>query len=93
MPELLKDRFHYGALKDLSMRFKEVYPPFKADEFVRDVMDQTWEALELKARTRQITIQLGRYLPADYKQALGLIDKVVEGIAGGVSRLYPHVPA
>ena len=40
-------------------------------------MDETWDTLELKDRVYKITVNLGAYLPADYKTAIGIIDKVV----------------
>lgn len=46
-------------------------------------MDETWDALELKARMRRIAINLGKHLPADYEQALGIIDRVVAGYPAG----------
>ena len=52
-------------------------------DFLNGIMDETWEGLELKARMRQITLNLGRYLPDDYEQALGIIDKVTAGYPDG----------
>ena len=40
-------------------------------------MDETWNDLELKDRTYKIAVNLGTCLPADYKTAIGIIDKVV----------------
>lgn len=40
-------------------------------------MDETWDVLELKARMRRITINLGEYLPSDYEHALGILDKTI----------------
>ena len=40
-------------------------------------MNETWGSLELKARMRQITLNLGKFLPADYAEAIGIIDKVI----------------
>ncbi|MFT4105959.1 MAG: DNA alkylation repair protein [Lacrimispora sp.] len=83
MPELLKNRYHYGALHELALSIRAVYGSFQADDFVNDVMDKTWDELELKARMRKIAINLGRYLPADYERALGIIDEVVAGYPEG----------
>lgn len=46
-------------------------------------MNETWDSLELKARMRQITVNLGRYLPVKYEQAIGVIDQVVAGYPAG----------
>jgi 3-methyladenine DNA glycosylase AlkC len=40
-------------------------------------MDEAWADLELKDRVYKISVNLGKYLPADYKTAIGIIDKVV----------------
>lgn len=83
MPELLKDRYNYEALYGLALRIKDVYPLFQADDFVGGIMDETWDELGLKARMRQIAVNLGKYLPNDYEQALGIIDQVIAGYPAG----------
>lgn len=83
MPELLKNRYHYKSLHELALRIKAVYPSFQADDFVGGIMDETWEELELKARMRKIAINLGKYLPIDYEQALDALDKVIAGYPAG----------
>lgn len=84
MPELLKNRFTTESLHELAWRMKAVYPPFRADDFVSDILDETWDALGLKSRMRQITIHLGRHLPADYERALAIIDDVAAGYPEGI---------
>lgn len=84
MPELLKNRYYnYQSLHDLALRMKAAYHPFRVDDFINGVMDETWDALELKARMRRIVLNLGRHLPTDYERALGIIDKVAEGYPEG----------
>jgi len=84
MPVLMKDKYYnYDSLHDLASRIKAVFPSFQENDFVDHIMNETWDALELKARMRQITINLGKYLPSDYKQALGIIDQVVAGYPSG----------
>ena len=85
MPEPLKNRYNYESLHDLALRIAAVYPSFAVDSFIADIMDETWETLELKARMRQISINLGRYLPGDYVQALGILDRVAASYPPGVS--------
>ena len=77
MPELFKNRYNYESLHKLALSIRAVYPMFQVDTFVADIMDETWDALELKARMRQIAINLRKHLPTDYEQALGIIDKVI----------------
>jgi len=84
MPELMKNRYYnYTSLHELALRIRAVYHSFQVDDFVGGIIDETWESLELKARMRKITINLGKYLPADYEQALSVIDKVVAGFPPG----------
>ena len=84
MPVLMKDKYYnYDSLHNLASRIKAVFPSFQENDFVDHIMNETWDALELKARMRQITINLGKYLPADYKQALGIIDQVIAGYPSG----------
>ena len=82
MPEPLKNMFNKEYLQKLASDIKDAYPPFQADAFIASVMDETWESLELKARMRQITLNLGEYLPQDYAEAIGIIDKVVANFGG-----------
>ncbi len=83
MPELLKNKYSRQSLRELAMCIKVAYPPFQINDFVDDVMDETWHSLGLKARMRQIAIQLGRHLPSNYEQALGIIDRVVAAYPEG----------
>lgn len=84
MSGLMKEKYYnYNTIQDLAWRIKAVYPAFQADDFVSDVMNETWDGLELKARMRQITVNLGKYLPADYKQAIDIIDQVADGYPAG----------
>lgn len=78
MPELMKDRYYnYNTIHELAMCVNAVYPTFPANDFIADIMDETWNGLELKARMRRITISLGKYLPSDYEYALGILDKAI----------------
>ena len=83
MPELLKNKYNEETIRELARRIQAVYHPFQAEDFVRSVMDGTWESLELKARMRQIAVNLGNYLPAGYEQALGVLDQVAAGYPEG----------
>lgn len=83
MSELLKNRYNYESLHDLALRMRAVYQSFQVNEFMNDIMDEKWGELGLKARMRKISSNLGKYLPADYEQALGVIDQVVAGYPAG----------
>lgn len=80
----MKEKYYnYDTIYDLASRMKAVYPSFQSDEFVSNIMNETWDGLELKARMRQITVNLGKYLPADYKQAIDILNQVVAGYPVG----------
>lgn len=83
MPELLKNKYNEETIRELARRIQAVYHPFQEEDFVRSVMDETWESLELKARMRQIAVNLGNYLPSGYEQALGVLDQVAAGYPEG----------
>lgn len=84
MPQLLKDKYYHDrSIHDLALRVTNAYPPFQSDAFINDVMNEAWDALELKARMRHITLNLGKYLPTDYEQALSVIDHVLAGYPAG----------
>ena len=83
MPDALKDMYNRPYLENLAAEIHHVYPAFQAKEFVASVMDDSWQALELKGRMRQISLNLGKYLPQDYPAAIAVIDKVVADYGTG----------
>lgn len=78
MSDLMKDKYYnYNTIHELAMCISHIYPTFPAHDFIADVMDETWNMLELKARMRHITINLGKYLSPDYEHALGILDQAI----------------
>lgn len=77
MADAVKNRYNYESLRALALDIESVYSEFQADEFLHSTMDETWKDLELKDRVTQISVMLGKYLPADFKTAVSIIDKVV----------------
>jgi hypothetical protein len=77
MADLLKNMYNHESLLKLALDIQSVFNSFQVDEFLKSTMDETWADLELKARVRQISLNFGKYLPTDYRTALGIIDKVV----------------
>lgn len=85
MSELMKDRYYnHNTIHQLAKYIKVAYPAFMAEDFIAEVMDKTWDLLELKARMRRITTNLGKYLPPNYEQALGILDKTIANYSIGV---------
>ena len=89
MPDLLKNMYNHESLREIALIISSVYSSFQVDGFLKSVMDETWDHLELKARVRKITISLGKYLPADYKDALAILDDVVMRYASGFRFFCP----
>ena len=77
MAVLFKDRFNYGSLHKLALQIQTVYDEFPIEAFVKSTMDEMWDSLEFKQRVMQISVNLGKYLPEDYKTAIHIIDKVI----------------
>lgn len=77
MAVLFKDRYNYESLCKLALEIQTVYDGFPVEAFLKSTMDETWDRLEFKQRIVQISVNLGKYLPEDYKTAIGIIDKVI----------------
>lgn len=74
---LLKDiLFNRAKVEQIAGEIHRVHPSFKKSEFVRDVVAKFPE-LELKARISWITECLKKYLPSDYKHAVGILVKAL----------------
>jgi len=76
MPELIKNIYNHKSLRELALDIQSVYNPFQVDGFLNSTMDDKWDTLELKDRIYHISMNLGKYLPADYGEAISVIDKV-----------------
>ncbi len=79
----LKDMFNQETVKALADVIGQVHPEFSEVEFLTQVFDQNWDDLELKARTRHITIILGGLLPGDYSRALAILNNALPLLAEG----------
>ena len=77
MGNAIKDRYNYESLRKLALDIKSVYSDFQTDVFLQSTIDETWEARELKDRITRISENLGKYLPADFETAVGIIDQIV----------------
>ena len=79
----LKDMFNQETVKALADAVGQVHPEFSEVDFLTQVFDQNWDDLELKARTRHITIILGGLLPGDYSRALTILNNALPLLAEG----------
>ncbi|MDL2216006.1 DNA alkylation repair protein [Ruminococcaceae bacterium OttesenSCG-928-N02] len=79
MPEPIKNMYTPEVLQEMGLAVQGVYPAFNTPAFLRTVMDETWPALELKARWRKITLGFGAHLPGAYPQAVLILEKALVG--------------
>ena len=68
MPEPFKNLFNENIIAGMGDHFLKAWPDFERGGFIRAATDNL-QALELKARSGQITQAMRTYLPADFKHA------------------------
>lgn len=89
MAEPLKDMYNEGFLRGFGEKIRTVYGDFEIEGFVATAIDDTWHALELKARMRRITVTLGQYLPDSYEEALDILYAIDESCIGFPYLFFP----
>jgi len=89
MEDLLKNIYNQTSITELAIAIGLVYIPFKVEEFIHFIIDDTWENLELKGRTRHITTALRKYLPENYVEAVAILDKVVKNYSEVFGFVFP----
>lgn len=89
----LKDIYNEAFLENFSTIVQGEYPAFQATDFIRAVMDDTWDDLALKARTRRITEQLGVYLPPHYEEAIAILLAIADDCTGFPYLFFPDFVA
>lgn len=89
MAELLKEIYNEKFLLDFSKKVQSAYSVFDAMAFVTAVMDDIWDTLPLKARTRRISEKLGLYLPHDYAAALEILHAIADSCIGFPYLFFP----
>jgi hypothetical protein len=80
MPEPLKNIFARPLVTRFAEEVKSVYPSFDAAQFIPQVINDTWESLELKQRMRQISVVVRRFLPDDLTAAIQTMSDVAAQI-------------
>lgn len=89
----LKDIYSEEFLWKFSEQLHRVDGTFDTAGFIAQVMDESWDELALKARMRQITQALGRYLPNSYEQALAVLFAIDEVCVGFPYLFFPDFVA
>ena len=77
MADSIKAIYNSNSLRKVALDIQSVYEPFQVENFLKATLDETWDELELKDRIYRISRMLGEYLPKDYGEAIGILDKVV----------------
>ena len=90
MAEPLKNMYNEDFLRQFSEKVHAVYGTFDTEEFIAKVIDDTWDALALKARMRRIAEILGRYVPPRYEEALGILFSIDEDCIGFPYLFFPE---
>lgn len=93
MAELLKDVYSKNFLLNFSRMVQSAYKAFDTTAFIAAVMDETWDALPLKARTRRISKNLGIFLPNDYESALDILYAIADSCVGFPYLFFPDFVA
>ena len=93
MAELLKDIYSEDFLLNFGRMVQSFYKAFDATAFISVVMDETWDALPLKARTRRISEKLGAFLPDSYEIALDILYAIADSCIGFPYLFFPDFVA
>jgi len=89
MAEPLKNMYNEAFLREFGMKVQAAYNPFQTESFVSRVLDEGWDALELKGRIRRIATALGEHLPDRYAHALDILFQIDEQCVGFPYLFFP----
>lgn len=94
MAEALKYLFYKPEVfKDLGERIKVLYPSFNADAFAAHFYSNLYKEMELKAKMVYGATVLHKYLPANYEQALSILEQASVEVKGFVATTFPEYVA
>ncbi len=95
MAEPLKNMFNQDLISNLGNILSQFTKDFNTEQFINDVFDDRWEALELKERMQHITKMLSKQLPENYDDAIDILLKLtecVENYKSEISFAYMVLP-
>lgn len=87
--EPFKNIYSEQEIMKLANEIKKVYPEFHKDAFVNSLINEAWEAKELKQRIRAISFSLGEFLDQDYLEALEVLKQVHLNFNGLFHLIFP----
>lgn len=86
----MKDQyFQPDMIARLGSQVEKAYSPFSGKHFVRTVISDPWESLELMDRMRKVTDCLHQFLPDDYPEALEILVSIATDFEGFDSLVFP----
>ena len=71
----LKDYYTKDYIDILVNNLIKYYPSFKAQSFIDNIFNSSWENKRFKERLRHITLTLYTHLPKNYKKAIDILVK------------------
>ena len=80
--EPFKNMYNRDFVSRLADGIRGVYSGFDRDGFMATVFDEEWEVRELKARMRHISVSMGRFLPDDFPEAVGIVRRAAPVLDG-----------
>lgn len=89
MPEPLKNSYNRTYIDRLASRIGEVWPPFDQTLFVSRVMDDQWEAKELKARMKHISTMMHQSLPLSFEEVVSILQEAGKSFGGFEGMFFP----
>ena len=77
----------------LTVVLDQTVPSFDERRFVYRVFDRTWADLELKQRTRQITLALHDFMPKEFTHAAEIVTDISKALRsrGEKEQSYPYI--
>lgn len=80
MSSLLKDLYSPDLYNRLADSFSKTIPSFDKQKFLSFIFTDAFQNMELKERMRHTSRILHEFLPADYAEAVNLIEKIITGL-------------
>jgi 3-methyladenine DNA glycosylase AlkC len=74
---LLKDLYSPAFYKNLANALSTVLPSFNKQRFISQIFSDEFSNMELKARMRHTSVVLHAFLPSDFKQTVGILEKLI----------------
>lgn len=88
--EPLKNMYTPELLQDFAHKLETAFPGLNQAGFLTDVFDSRWEERELKDRYIHIARMLCSHLPADYDQAIAILEAITEDCRGFPYLFFPE---